>query len=201
MFLENKYTYDILLVEDNLALNSVLTEILTNAGHNVLSFDNAESIPENIKYDIAVIDLNLPGEDGLSLSQRLKIKDVSVGIILMTIRSELSDRLKGYNIGADVYLSKPTDPNELMAVINSLGRRISKNEDKVGSIKFNYNLLSQKELALLKYIARGFSYNESATILEVSLSTVQTHIRSIYLKLGAHSKIEAIQKAKEQNLL
>jgi DNA-binding NarL/FixJ family response regulator len=201
MLLKNETSYNILLVEDNLALNAVLTEIISGAGHNILSYMNAEDIPETVEYEIAILDLNLPGEDGLSLARRIKSKNPDIGIILMTVRSELSDRLKGYNVGADVYLAKPVDPNELLAVLNSLGNRLSDKLISKSTQEFNFKPLSDKELTLLKHIAKGLSYKESSAILGVSLSTVQTHIRSIYLKLGAKSKIEAIENAREKGII
>jgi DNA-binding NarL/FixJ family response regulator len=201
MLLKKTYSYNVLLVEDNLPLNYVLNEVITNAGHNVFAYESAEAIPDTLEYDIAVLDLNLPGEDGISLASRIKAKRSEVGVVLMTIRSGLSDRLKGYNVGADIYLSKPVDPNELLAVLNSLANRMAPRLNSKESEVIKSVPLSDKELTLLKYISRGFSYSESATMLEVSLSTVQSHIRSIYLKLGAHSKLEAIQKAKNRLIL
>jgi DNA-binding NarL/FixJ family response regulator len=201
MLLKNEIPYNILLVEDNLALNAVLTEIISGAGHNILSYMSAEEIPETLEYEIAILDLNLPGEDGLSLARRIRSSNADIGIILMTVRSELSDRLKGYNIGADVYLAKPVDSNELLAVLHSLGNRLSDKLSKKSTEDFNFKPLSDKELALLKHISKGLSYKESSAILGVSLSTVQTHIRSIYLKLGANSKIEAIENARHRKII
>jgi len=201
MLLKNEISYNVLLVEDNLALNAVLTEIISGEGHNIFSYMSAEEVPETLEYEIAILDLNLPGEDGLSLARRIRSTKAEIGIILMTVRSELSDRLKGYNVGADVYLAKPVDPNELLAVLNSLGNRLSDKLSKKSAQDFNHKPLSDKELTVLKHISKGLSYKESSAILGVSLSTVQTHIRSIYLKLGANSKIEAIENARDRKII
>jgi DNA-binding NarL/FixJ family response regulator len=201
MLLKNEISYNVLLVEDNLALNAVLTEIISGAGHNIFSYMSAEEVPETLEYQIAILDLNLPGEDGLSMARRIRSSNAEIGIILMTVRSELSDRLKGYNVGADVYLAKPVDPNELLAVLNSLGNRLSEKLPIKSTPEFNFKSLSDKELTLLKHISKGLSYKESSAILGVSLSTVQTHIRSIYLKLGAKSKIEAIENARDRKII
>jgi DNA-binding NarL/FixJ family response regulator len=201
MLLKSETYYNVLLVEDNLALNAVLTEIISHAGHHIFSYLSAEDVPEILEYDIAILDLNLPGEDGLSLAQRIRSRNADIGIILMTVRSELSDRLKGYNVGADVYLAKPVDPNELLAVLSSLGNRLFDKLSKKSTQDFNFKPLSDKELTLLRHISKGLSYKEASAILGVSLSTVQTHIRSIYLKLGAKSKIEAIENARDRKII
>jgi DNA-binding NarL/FixJ family response regulator len=196
--IQNDSSHKLLLVEDNQALNAVLSEFLSSAGHEVLSYESAEAIPKSAQFDIAILDLNLPGEDGLSLARRLKADNPLVGIILLTIRSALDDKLKGYEVGADVFLSKPIDPSELLAVLNSLSRRLTTDQGESGEKQSP--TLTNKEVELLKCIADGMSYQDSAQTLGVSLSTVQTHIRSLYLKLGAHSKIEALKKAREMNL-
>jgi len=193
--------HNLLLVEDNKALNAVLTEFLADAGYHVLTFEQAEDIPESAQFEMAILDLNLPGEDGLSLAKRLKSANPGLGIILLTIRSALDDKLQGYEMGADVFLAKPVEPSELLAVLNALARRLTTERANSNAATATSSPLTDKETELLQCIAQGLSYNASAEALGVSLSTVQTHIRSIYLKLGAHSKIEAIRKASEQNLI
>jgi DNA-binding response OmpR family regulator len=71
-----------------------------------------------------VIDLNLPGEDGISLARRMRAAQPSIGIIMLTARSESADKLAGYQSGADIYLTKPTSVEELDAAIWALARRI-----------------------------------------------------------------------------
>ncbi len=71
-----------------------------------------------------MIDLNLPGEDGLLLAQRLRRVQPSIGIIMVTARSAMPERLAGYRHGADQYLAKPTDPQELCAAVQALARRL-----------------------------------------------------------------------------
>jgi DNA-binding response OmpR family regulator len=71
-----------------------------------------------------VIDLNLPGEDGISLASRLRRTHPSVGIIMVTARNQVQDSVDGYNSGADIYLTKPLDQAELLSAVNALGRRV-----------------------------------------------------------------------------
>jgi len=81
--------------------------------------------PEPI--DMFIIDLNLPGEGGLSICKRLRQTLPNAGIVIMTARVALHDRLAGYSHGgADFYLTKPISPDELVMVLLSLGRRVKK---------------------------------------------------------------------------
>ncbi|MGE0582311.1 MAG: response regulator transcription factor [Steroidobacteraceae bacterium] len=118
---------NILLVEDHDALREVTREVLARQGHRVMALSRAESLselPAEWRTELAVLDLNLPGEDGLSLAQRLRREQPGVGIVMLTVRGQLEERLAGYEHGADIYLAKPTDPQELCATVAALGRRL-----------------------------------------------------------------------------
>lgn len=120
---------NILLVEDHDALREVTREVLGAEGHRVLALNCAEDVaelPAGWQADIAVLDLNLPGEDGLSLARRLRQIQPGIGIVMFTVRQRLDDRLAGYDHGADIYLTKPTDAKELCATVAALGRRLQK---------------------------------------------------------------------------
>lgn len=119
---------NIVLVEDHDALREVMIEILSAKGHNVIGLDCAEAIDEQFSrgpIDLIVADLNLPGEDGFSLVQRIRQAQPLIGIIMVTARHEVSDKVTGYSMGADIYLSKPVAPDELIAAVSSIGRRLS----------------------------------------------------------------------------
>lgn len=117
----------ILVVEDNDALREVTLTFLQHEGHYVRGIAQAEEIddiPGGFVADVYVIDLNLPDEDGLSLTRRLRAAQPDVGIVIVTARTQIGDRVLGYNSGADLYLTKPVDPQELRAVIRTMGKRM-----------------------------------------------------------------------------
>lgn len=119
---------NILLVEDHDALRAVTAEVLRTQGHVVTEASSAEALDEVLprrRFDVAVLDLNLPGEDGFSLSARLRKTCPGIGIVMVTVRHALEDKMSGYGHGADVYLTKPTEPQELCAVVLALGRRLT----------------------------------------------------------------------------
>lgn len=115
------------LIEDNEDLRSSLVDVLKFNGFKVTSASSAEEIAENENFifcEVMIIDLNLPGEDGLSLTVRLKKLYPRLRIIMMTARSTLEERIIGYDNGADLYLVKPVMELELIAALKSLARQI-----------------------------------------------------------------------------
>ena len=93
----------------------------------MVGFDCAEALAEQgltLRIDLVVLDLNLPGEDGLSLTRRLRATNPEIGIIMMTARTRTDDKRIGYESGADIYLAKPVSLEELTAAIQALSRRL-----------------------------------------------------------------------------
>jgi len=116
----------IVLVEDNDDLRELTAEALRAEGHRVTALSCAEELEDKARgtaADLFLIDLNLPGEDGFSLSRRIRQVQPLVGIIIVSARSELQDKVDGYDCGADAYLPKPVPFEELRAAINSFARR------------------------------------------------------------------------------
>lgn len=118
-----KQPHTILMVEDNDALRSATEKVLCQAGFEVVAVSCAEDVDDQREarlYDGYLIDLNLPGEDGLSLALRLRRAYPEANIIMTTARTHLNDRVKGYESGADIYMAKPVDPAELIAALRQL---------------------------------------------------------------------------------
>jgi DNA-binding response OmpR family regulator len=118
---------NIILVEDNDDLRDATVDALQAIGHNVRGVDCAEALDDQLgafRAELLVLDLNLPGEDGISVARRIRATAPDIGIIMLTARNQLSEKLQGYDSGADLYLTKPTSVQELGAAIASLARRI-----------------------------------------------------------------------------
>lgn len=117
---------NIVLIEDHDVLRELLQQALEEVGHHVVALSSAEELedePGSQAVDVFLVDLNLPGEDGLSLSGRLRKAYPLAGLIILTARSALADKLAGYASGADVYLTKPIDVPELCAAVAAFARR------------------------------------------------------------------------------
>ncbi len=117
---------NIVIVEDNTDLRTLLSSALRKDGHRVTPLSCAEELEDQAGSDHAdafLIDINLPGEDGLSLAKRIRNAHPLVGIIMLSARSALDDKLSGYDCGADIYLTKPVSLPELSAALRSFARR------------------------------------------------------------------------------
>ena len=117
----------ILVVEDNDSLREATVDFLQSHGHLVTGVVCAEEVDDTPTHDLPelyLIDVNLPGEDGFSLSERIRKCQPLAGIVLMTARGQVNDRLEGYSSGADNYLVKPVEQAEMLACVNNLARRI-----------------------------------------------------------------------------
>lgn len=117
-----------MIVEDNARLRLELSDYLRDEGFVVSAVadgDEMNTALENQMPSIVILDLNLPGEDGISISKRLRSALPNVGVIMLTARVRSMDRNEGYAAGADVYLTKPTSPDEIVQVIKNLYRRLT----------------------------------------------------------------------------
>ena len=119
---------NIAIVEDNTSLRESLVDLLSADGRQVTGFEDAESFWAKTTLgpqDIVILDLNLPGVDGLGVAKRLRASNPSVGIIMLTARGEPDDRRFGYESGADIYLAKPSSAAELTSSVEALARRLN----------------------------------------------------------------------------
>ncbi|MDP3842826.1 MAG: response regulator [Oxalobacteraceae bacterium] len=115
----------ILIVDDDREIRSLLADYLSNNGYIAHSAENGSAMwktLEQAQIDLIVLDLNLPGDDGLTLCRNLRAKS-QMPVIMLTARNEPLDRILGLEMGADDYLPKPFEPRELLARIRSVLRR------------------------------------------------------------------------------
>ena len=118
---------NIIVVEDNNNLREAFVEALSAMQHRVIGVDCAEALDEilgTFTADVVVLDLNLPGEDGISVAKRLRGVYPQIGIVMVTARTQSRDVSVGYSCGADIYLTKPTTVDELGAALQALSRRV-----------------------------------------------------------------------------
>ena len=118
---------NIIVVEDHDDLRESLVELLQDKGHHTIGLSCAEDVDDKVgkvSIDLLIVDLNLPGEDGYSLTRRFRAAQPKVGIVMVTARHKLADKVQGYESGADIYLPKPVDPEELLAAVNAVARKL-----------------------------------------------------------------------------
>ncbi len=132
----------LLLVEDETALSEALSEILNQNGYLTDCVSNGVDGLDYIRtgiYDLVLLDIMLPGMDGLSVLKKMRAEKIHTPVILLTAKSELSDIVTGLDAGSDDYLPKPFSTAELLARIRALGRR---------SPRYTENVLQFKDLVL-----------------------------------------------------
>src|SRR5690349_24954707 len=116
----------IMVVDDDVRLRDLLRRYLTEQGFQVVTAESAPAMNKlwlRERYDLLVLDLMLPGEDGLSICRRLRGAGDQTPIIMLTAKGEDVDRIVGLEMGADDYLPKPFNPRELVARIHAVLRR------------------------------------------------------------------------------
>lgn len=133
-------TLNILVVEDHDDLREVTVVALGSMGYAVKGVASAEEIDDSLgrfRPDIVLLDLNLPGEDGLSVARRLRAAQPDLGIIMVTARNQSQDVLRGYTSGADIYVTKPAAPEEIDAAIQALARRIKPSSAPTNTLRLD----------------------------------------------------------------
>lgn len=157
----------VLLVEDEKKIASFVRKGLEAQGFVVevsLNGDEGFLLATSRPYDVIVLDIMLPGKDGLSILRNLRDRKMSLPVILLTARSELNERLEGLNLGADDYLTKPFHIEELIARLHAVTRRaagVSQSILAVADLKMN--LLTRKVTRggeIVELTAREFSLLE-----------------------------------------
>ena len=121
----------IVIVDDDARIRDLLRRYLSQEGFDVLLAEDGRALDRILQretIDLVVLDLMLPGEDGLGICRRLRAAGVKTPVIMLTAKVEDVDRINGLEIGADDYLGKPFNPRELLARIHAVLRRRPPNE-------------------------------------------------------------------------
>ena len=206
-------TKKVFIVEDEPDLRDTLQYNFENEGFKVKSFPNGESFLENIKNDkpnLVILDLMLPGISGLDVCRDLRMNEVyeNVAVVMLTAKSEEIDRIVGFELGADDYVTKPFSVRELILRVKVLLKKRSDDIDQnlleFGPIAMNLDahdvsvegkniLLTALEFKLLKHLLKRKGRVQTRDQLlgdvwgyssEVTTRTVDTHIKRLREKLG-----------------
>ena len=213
----------ILVVEDEDAIREMLVMVLEQAGLNVHAVASAEeaqlSLADNARPDLILLDWMLPGISGVELARRLKQDDLfnTLPIILLTARGEEEDKVRGLEIGADDYMTKPFSPKELIARIKAVLRRSGKSIKEevlnISDIVLDVNkhritiggkaiIVSPTEFKLMRFFMTHQDDVYSRTQLldqvwgrsaYIEERTVDVHIRRLRKILNEYGKDDLIQ--------
>ena len=200
----------VLLVEDDLQMQSLIVDYLKDYGFIVTAFDNPKDVLEDFKlnsdYSIIILDLMLPSMDGFDLFNKLKeIKNIP--IIISTARGDIGNKIHGFELGADDYLAKPYEPRELVLRIESILKRNLTKSFKISDFtidKDNRTVLiddyaidfTKIEFEIFIYLienknkisSREQILNASSLDFNTKNRTIDMHISNIRAKIGDDSK-------------
>jgi two-component system, OmpR family, response regulator len=212
----------LLVVEDEKELADAIAMGLTRLTYSVdLAYDGKDALKliEVNKYDLLILDLNLPGVDGLEICKQVRITDSNTGILMLTARASQDARVLGLDLGADDYLIKPFHFPELLARVRAILRRsgevrrvILRIDDVVldpNSLNVyvgeNRLILTTKEFSILEYLIKNIGrvisqeellehvWNEDANLFT---QTIKVHINNLRNKLKSLGKEELIRTIK-----
>lgn len=213
---------NILYVEDETKIANFVCAGLKEQGFVVDYCDNGNdgyARALEFEYDVIVLDIMVPGKDGLAILKGLRKEGSSTPVILLTARNELDDRLAGLNLGADDYISKPFFVEELIARIHAVVRRVSGDRQNMLTVpplkldritrevtcKQQVIELTSREFNLLEYLMRspgrvftrtqilehvwGYDFNPNTNIIDVCIQRIRKKIE----KVGGEECLESVR--------
>jgi len=195
----------VLLVEDNLRVSNELALVLESGGYNIRCAYDGEHMRSLLAVyipNVVILDLNLPSEDGISLCKWLRGVYPNIGIVMLTARVMGSDRTEGYTAGADVYLTKPTRPEEILAVIRNLLRR-NVRSSSTKKIKPSCWSLHIKSMYLTSPESDVLSLTPKETVALKTLAQSLSHCtyEDLIDKLGGETSQSSFDKARLEVLI
>ncbi|ADU97201.1 response regulator transcription factor [Thermovibrio ammonificans] len=200
----------IALVEDDLSILNLLKRVLLSEGFSVREFSTAEAFMNAVfeygeEFDLVILDVMLPGTDGVTACSFLRERGFSAPILMLTALSEEEEKVKGLDSGADDYLTKPFGIKELLARIRALLRRSERGFTREGEFRFTDEgvvvegrevKLTRKEKEILKVLVenRGKAVSKEEIVAkvwkgeQVNKRVVDVHVKHLRDKLGDRIK-------------
>ena len=191
--MENKKNH-ILIVDDDDRIRDLLKDYLTENTYIVSTAENADQAKERlkfIKFDIIILDVMMPGQNGYELTQEIK-KKIKVPIILLTAKGEVENRIRGLELGADDYLGKPFEPKELLLRINNILNKRSKidlkSKHNIGAAEVDLN----KMTVSLNNKSKKINNSEKKVLIEMLANPGVTYSREEIGNISGISQIRSI---------
>ncbi len=204
----------LLLIDDDPNLILLVKDYLEFRGYEVVTAENGREALEVLEKqtpDMIICDVMMPEMDGYSLVSAIRSdsKTSWIPVLFLSAKGQSQDRVKGLNIGADVYMVKPFEPEELVAQVESslkqASRLIQHKDSKGGEsspkIQVPFDVeLTPTELRVVQFVARGMANREIAQELNVSQRTIESHVSNMLGKTGLHNRTELARWAIENNM-
>ncbi len=195
----------ILIIEDDAGLRENIRDVLRLEGFTALEAADGRAglaLAASQRPDLILCDISMPGMDGLAVLTTLKHDPATAGIpfVFLTARSEHTDVRQGMNLGADDYLGKPVDLDDLLTAVQARLLRASEHRAASRQVRLPETPeelhrfgLTPRESEILFWITHGKSNPEIAIILAMQLVTVKKHVQNILQKLGVENRTAAFR--------
>lgn len=194
----------VLIVDDEEKIRTLLKLYLIKNDYEVLTAaTGTEGLHEVEKGfpDVIILDIMLPDICGMEVCRRLRLL-CDVPVIYLSCLQESETIISGLESGGDDYLTKPLDPNVLVAKVNALLRRAqSTKQTEIVKKKTDYESLTYQESRILFWMEKGYTNKEIANRLNLTEGTVKMYNHTIYQKLQVKNRTQAIVRAKEEQLI
>jgi DNA-binding NarL/FixJ family response regulator len=204
----------LLLIDDDPNLILLVKDYLEFRGYEVVTAENGREALEVLEQDIPdmiICDVMMPEMDGYQLVSTIRqdSKTSWIPVLFLSAKGQSQDRVKGLNIGADVYMVKPFEPEELVAQVESSLKQASrliqhkdaKGGDSSPKIQVPFDVeLTPTELRVVQFVARGMANREIAEELNVSQRTIESHVSNMLGKTGLHNRTELARWAIENSM-
>lgn len=198
-------TGTILVVDDDLIIRNLLKECLEIHDYSVILASNGEeaiSLAKSRKPQLIISDIIMPLKNGFALVKELReIREFSLlPVIFLTNKDSIQDRIKGYQSGCDIYLDKPFNPPELIAIVEHLFSRynLEKKDDLSSVIQVQ---LTEREKQVLKLIVKGFSNSKIGEELYLSSKTIEKYVSNLLKKTGVNNRTELVSFVYENKIV
>jgi len=205
----------LLLIDDDPNLILLVKDYLEFRGYEVITADNGREALEVLAHDVPnmiICDVMMPEMDGYTFVKQVREDERTslVPVLFLSAKGQSQDRIKGLNTGADVYMVKPFEPEELVAQVESTLRRtmdlIQRDNDRTNNgprisdrVHFDVHLTTT-ELKVVQFVARGLANREIATELNVSQRTVESHVSNMLGKTQLNNRTELARWAIENHM-
>ena len=201
----------LLVVDDDPNLVLLAKDYLEFRGYEVVAASNgleALEVMRRLTPDLIICDVMMPEMDGYTFVQTLRSDRATdwIPVIFLSARGQTADRVRGLNAGADAYLVKPFEPEELVAQVEATLKHTERLLQMQGApvqpaIQLDREVeLTPTETKVLQYVARGMSNREIAQVMGVSQRTIESHVSNMLSKTGLHNRTELARWAIESGL-
>ncbi len=200
----------LLLIDDDPNLILLVKDYLEFRGYRVVTAENgrvALDLLSNDKPDMIICDVMMPEMDGYAFVEYIRSNPETewIPVLFLSAKGQSQDRVKGLSTGADVYMVKPFEPEELVAQVESSlkqASRLIRQQGKVFGNAPSLNVptdveLTPTELRVVQFVARGMANREIAEELRVSQRTIESHVSNMLGKTGLHNRTELARWAIE----